>query len=120
MNAVYARFADTAHKVLCHICHTQDLCENNSRDGSDDEHPEDGLSHLGLLEYDGAQQESQCILAPHKPYHRQVLDLEPENGKISDESPVGEALLNRNEGDEVVVKLPNGAQVKFTVLEVIN
>ena len=47
-------------------------------------------------------------------------EAEPENGKISDESPVGEALLNRNEGDEVVVKLPNGAQVKFTVLEVIN
>lgn len=47
-------------------------------------------------------------------------EAEPENDKISDESPVGEALLNRNEGDEVVVKLPNGAQVKFTVLEVIN
>ena len=42
-------------------------------------------------------------------------EAEPENGKISDESPVGEALLNRNEGDEVVVKLPNGAQVKFTL-----
>ncbi len=45
-------------------------------------------------------------------------EAEPENNKISDESPVGEALLNRHEGDEVTVNLPNGAQVKFTVLEV--
>ncbi len=47
-------------------------------------------------------------------------EAEPENGKISDESPVGEALLNRQEGEEVMVKLPNGAQVKFTVLEVLS
>ena len=45
-------------------------------------------------------------------------EAEPENNKISDESPVGEALLNRHEGDEVTVNLPNGVQVKFTVLEV--
>lgn len=45
-------------------------------------------------------------------------EAEPEDNKISDESPVGEALLNRSVGDEVAVNLPNGVQVKFTVLEV--
>ena len=44
-------------------------------------------------------------------------EAEPEDNKISDESPVGEALLNRSVGDEVAVNLPNGVQVKFTVLE---
>lgn len=46
-------------------------------------------------------------------------EADPENGKISDESPIGSALNNRKEGDEVTVDLPNGAQVKLTVLEIL-
>lgn len=46
-------------------------------------------------------------------------EADPENGKISDESPIGSALLNRKEGDEVMVDLPNGTQVKIVVLEVL-
>ena len=35
------------------------------------------------------------------------IESDPEKNKISDESPMGRALLNRKTGDEVVVKTPN-------------
>ena len=34
------------------------------------------------------------------------IESDPEKNKISDESPMGRALLNRKTGDEVVVKTP--------------
>lgn len=39
-------------------------------------------------------------------------------GKISNESPVGQALLGHKEGDTVVVDLPNGGTVSYKVLKV--
>jgi transcription elongation factor GreA len=37
-------------------------------------------------------------------------DAEPELGLISTASPIGRALLNKEEGDEVVVTAPNGSR----------
>ena len=39
------------------------------------------------------------------------------NGKISDQSPIGSALLGSHKGETVVVETPNG-DLKFKVLEV--
>ena len=39
------------------------------------------------------------------------------NGKISDESPVGHALLGRAVGAKTEVLLPTGHTVEYTVLE---
>ena len=39
-------------------------------------------------------------------------------GKISNESPVGKALIGKAAGDEVTVETPNG-QFKYKVLEII-
>ena len=36
------------------------------------------------------------------------VESDPDNDMISDESPIGEALLGRKVGDEVVVKIPDG------------
>ena len=36
------------------------------------------------------------------------VEAAPLDGKISDESPVGQALLGREVGDEVEVKTPSG------------
>lgn len=44
-------------------------------------------------------------------------EISAETGRISIDSPVGRALLGREEGDEVVVRRPAGAAV-FTVLGV--
>lgn len=35
-----------------------------------------------------------------------TVEADPLNGKISDESPIGQALLGRKEGDEVQIKTP--------------
>lgn len=42
---------------------------------------------------------------------------DPVNGKISDESPVGRALMNHKVGDIVEVEAPMG-KVKFEILEI--
>ncbi|MDQ3421360.1 MAG: GreA/GreB family elongation factor, partial [Acidobacteriota bacterium] len=47
-------------------------------------------------------------------------DAAPEQGMISTASPIGRALVNKGEGDEVVVTTPNGKRefgiVKLTTL----
>ena len=46
-------------------------------------------------------------------------EADPQNGKISDESPVGKALIGHAAGDEVTVTVPAGGTMEFTVLELI-
>ena len=45
-------------------------------------------------------------------------EADPLNGRISDESPVGAALLGHSAGDKVEITLPTGAVVLYEVLEV--
>ena len=45
-------------------------------------------------------------------------EADPLNGKISDESPVGHALLNKAVGDKTEVLLPTGHTVEYTVLAI--
>lgn len=44
-------------------------------------------------------------------------EADPFNGKLSEESPVGAALLGHQVGDTVVVETPDG-EVKFIILEI--
>lgn len=44
-------------------------------------------------------------------------EADPFNGKLSDESPVGTALLGHAVGDVIEVETPNG-EVKFEILEI--
>lgn len=44
-------------------------------------------------------------------------EADPMNGKISDESPVGKALLGHHAGETVEVETPSG-MVKFEILEI--
>ncbi len=46
------------------------------------------------------------------------LDADPMNGKISDDSPLGKALLGKKIGDEVIVDAPAG-ELKFKILEIL-
>jgi transcription elongation factor GreA len=45
-------------------------------------------------------------------------EARPAEGRISNESPVGRALLGRKPGDSVTVKLPNGSDVTYTVTSI--
>ncbi len=44
-------------------------------------------------------------------------EADPMNGKISDESPLGKALLGKKIGDEVIVDAPAG-ELRFKILEI--
>ena len=44
-------------------------------------------------------------------------EADPMEGKISDESPLGKALLGKKVGDEVIVDAPAG-ELKFKILEI--
>lgn len=46
-------------------------------------------------------------------------EADPVNGKISNESPVGEALLNRKVGDEIQIETAYGVE-KYKILEISN
>ena len=44
-------------------------------------------------------------------------ESDPKNNKISDESPVGKALMGKKVGDEVIVEAPAG-EIKLKVLAI--
>ncbi|MBX4190935.1 transcription elongation factor GreA [Candidatus Saccharibacteria bacterium] len=55
-----------------------------------------------------------------KPLKYQVvgtIEADPSNGKISDESPIGKALLNKKVGDKVQIKTPAGNHT-YKVVEI--
>ena len=45
-------------------------------------------------------------------------DLNTNAGRISDESPMGKALVGKHVGDEAEVQLPNGSTMKVQVLRI--
>lgn len=45
-------------------------------------------------------------------------EADPLNGKISDESPVGAALMGKKVGTTVTVTLPNGGTIDYKLLEI--
>ena len=45
-------------------------------------------------------------------------DADPDQGMISTASPIGRALVNREEGDEVTVTTPNGSR-RFEVVKLV-
>jgi transcription elongation factor GreA len=45
-------------------------------------------------------------------------DADVEHGQISTASPIGRALLNKEEGDEAVVMTPNGSR-RFEVVKLV-
>ena len=47
-----------------------------------------------------------------------ATEADPFSGKISDESPVGKALMGKQVGEDAEAILPNGTSVIYTVLEI--
>jgi len=44
-------------------------------------------------------------------------EADPLNGKISNESPLGNAFLNKKEGEKIKIKLPKG-EVEYKIIEI--
>lgn len=47
-----------------------------------------------------------------------TAEADPKNGKISNESPMGKALMDHKKGDEVSFLSPSGKTLTYTVLQV--
>jgi transcription elongation factor GreA len=47
-----------------------------------------------------------------------AAEADAANGRISNESPVGAALIGSHKGDVVVAEGPTGKEIKFTVLKI--
>ncbi len=45
-------------------------------------------------------------------------EADPADNKISNESPVGQAIIGRKKGDVVAVSLPSGKTIKYTVVSI--
>ena len=53
-------------------------------------------------------------------YHYTIVgafDADPRSGRISNESPVGRALLGHKEGDEIIVSTPGGVK-EYTIIRI--
>jgi transcription elongation factor GreA len=62
-----------------------------------------------------------CNIVTDEEIRYQVLgpyESEPENGRISVNSPLGQALIGKEVGDEIRVKTPGGVQ-EFEILEIM-
>lgn len=46
-----------------------------------------------------------------------TVEADPLNGKISDESPIGKALIGKTEGDKVEISTPSEA-ITYTIVEI--
>lgn len=57
-------------------------------------------SHVTIVEEDGDEDETYMIVGQ--------AEANPREGKISHESPIGKALINRKKGDKVRVQTPSG------------
>lgn len=66
-------------------------------------------SHVRIKDADGDEDEYDITGS---------TEADPLNGKISDESPIGAALIGHSVGDQVEITLPSGAVVQYEVVEI--
>ena len=66
-------------------------------------------SHVKIKDEDGEEEEYDITGS---------TEADPLEGKISDESPIGAALIGHAVGDKVDVTLPNGTTVFYEVVEI--
>ena len=70
----------------------------------DEAEREPGAVHVGstvVIQEEGQEPETYMVVGP--------AEADPRLGKISNESPIGRALLNHKAGDKVKVEAPGGA-----------
>jgi transcription elongation factor GreA len=71
-----------------------------------------GTAQMGstvVVEIDDAQETYRLV---------STSESDPSAGRLSTSSPVGRALLGRGPGDEVLVRMPSGHEVRYRVVEV--
>lgn len=110
-NSEYDEAKDEQAKVELRIAEIEKMLKNVKVIGDDDINVDvAGVgSKIRIYDYDFDEEVSYTIVGS--------TEADPENGKISDESPIGKALLGKKAEDTVDVETPGGV-VKLKVLEI--
>ena len=115
-----------------------DLSENSEYDEAKDEQAKvegriselDALIKNAIIVHEGEVDESVISVGAHVKVYDETFDEELEYnivssneadaliGNISDQSPIGAALIGKRADDEVEIHVPNGSVLKVRVLEV--
>lgn len=66
-------------------------------------------SHVTIRDEDGEEEEYDITGS---------AESDPLNGKISDVSPIGAALIGHSEGDKVEITLPSGSVIQYEILAI--
>lgn len=66
-------------------------------------------SHVLIRDEDGEEEEYDITSS---------AESDPMNGKISDASPIGAALIGHSVGDKVEIALPNGTTIQYELLSI--
>lgn len=69
-------------------------------------------SKVLLMDVEGKVQKEYTIVGS--------MEADPDRNRISNESPVGSAVLGRKVGEEVTVRTPNGTQRRYRILGVMH
>lgn len=67
------------------------------------------VGHTVVLENDKAKTVEYCLVGS--------VEADPLEGKISDESPIGQALLGKRQGESVTIKTPSG-EITYKIVEI--
>ncbi len=68
-------------------------------------------ARVKVMDLESGEEKTYEIVSPE--------DVDPKEGKISANSPMGRGLMGRTVGEEVVINLPNGRR-EFEILEIIS
>ena len=78
-----------------------------------DEHAKGGRANVGsvvkLMNLDTSREQTFMLVS--------ATEVDPSKGKISIQSPIGTAVMNRGTGEEVTVNAPSGP-VQFRIIEI--
>lgn len=113
-NAEYTAAKDAQEKLEIEIYKTEEILSNAYPiDVSTLSTKEVSVGNVVKVLYDGDDEEDAEI---YQILNR--IEVDTANNKISDESPLGAALMGKKKGDKVSFKAPGGNRISLTILNI--
>lgn len=107
-NAAYQEAKESQFFLEARILELENLIRNAKIIEKGDNSEKVEIGSLVLVNCNGSEQKLQIVGAG---------EVDPSNGKISFESPVGEMLLKKSVGEEVEIETPGG-KVKYKIIKI--
>ncbi len=113
-NAEYTAAKDAQEKLEIEIYKTEEILSNAYPiDVSTLSTKEVSVGNVVKVLYDGDDEEDAEV---YQILNR--IEVDTANNKISDESPLGAALMGKKKGDKVSFKAPGGQRISLTILNI--